>query len=75
MLTFIHNPRTWETRVEDGEFKANMDYIAKPCLNNSNKQTNKKTVNPSPAWSTERVLSQDYTGKPFQKTKKRKERK
>lgn len=42
MLTFIHNPRTWETRVEDGEFKANMDYIAKPHLNNNNKQTNKQ---------------------------------
>lgn len=29
MLTFTHNPRIWETRVEDGESKANVDYVAK----------------------------------------------
>jgi hypothetical protein len=31
-------------RQEDHEFKASLDYIAKPCLKNrNNKQTNKQT--------------------------------
>jgi hypothetical protein len=38
MVVHLWNPRTWELRQEDQEFKASLGYLVRPYLNNSNKK-------------------------------------
>jgi hypothetical protein len=45
VVVYTYNPSTWRLRQEDGEFKARLDYITRPCLKNKqNTPTRRKTA-------------------------------